>query len=94
MGKENNAFICVLPYAVSEIESYERYYDDVIIPECVATSHPKVAIVQRNQWMIQQADLAICYVERREGGAYVALKHAQKLNKPVLNLALDEEEKI
>ena len=30
MGKENNAFICVLPYAVSEIESYERYYDDVI----------------------------------------------------------------
>ena len=93
MGKANNEFICVLPYPEKDMEYYEKYYDNVMIPECIGRTHPKGAITKRNRWMVEQADLFICYVEREEGGAYTALKYAKKLEKEVINLAEDEEER-
>ena len=93
MGKANNEFICVLPYPEKDMEYYEEYYDNVMIPECIGRTHPKGAITKRNRWMVEQADLFICYVEREEGGAYTALKYAKKLEKEVINLAEDEEER-
>ena len=83
----NNEFICVLPYRGKNIDFYEQYYDSVIIPECVEKAHPKWAIKKRNLWMVKQADLFLCYVERNEGGAYTALKYAQSLKKEIINLA-------
>ena len=87
MGKSNNAFICVLPYPEKNIEYYEAYYDSVIIPECAEKTRPKGAITKRNRWMVEQADLFVCYVEREAGGAYTALKYAKKLAKQIINLA-------
>lgn len=81
MGKANNAFICVLPYPEKDIEYYGEYYDNVIIPDCIEKTHPKGAITKRNRWMVEQADLFVCYVEREEGGAYAALKYAKNLTK-------------
>lgn len=85
-GKANNEFICVLPYPEKDMEYYENYYDNVMIPD-IGKTHPKGAITKRNRWMIEQADLVICYIEREEGGAYTALKYAQKLEKAIINLA-------
>jgi len=86
-GTPNNEFICVLPYPIKDMEYYEDYYDSVMIPECVEKAHPKGAIAKRNKWMVEQADLFICYVEAEEGGAYNALKYAKKLKKQIINLA-------
>ena len=85
-GKANNEFICVLPYPEKDMEYYEKYYDNVMIPD-IGKVHPKGAITKRNRWMIEQADLVICYIEREKGGAYTALKYAQKLEKAIINLA-------
>ena len=87
MGKENNELVCVLPYTSKDIGYYEDYYDRVIIPECIGRTHPKGAIKKRNQWMVEQADLVICYVEREKGGAHAALKYAKKVHKEIINLA-------
>ena len=87
MGKENSALICVLPYQQKNMEHYEKYYDTVMIPECIGKTHPKGDITKRNRWMVEQADLFICYVEREEGGAYTALKYAKKLGKKIINFA-------
>ncbi|MBE6536982.1 MAG: hypothetical protein E7673_03405 [Ruminococcaceae bacterium] len=87
MGKDNNELICVLPYPEKNVSYYEKYYDDVIIPECVEKTHPKGAITKRNRWMIEQADIFVCYVERETGGAYDALKYAKKLKKQIINIA-------
>ncbi len=87
IGKENSELICVLPYLERNIEYYEKYYDRVMIPECIEKIHPKGAILKRNRWMIEQADLFVGYVEREKGGAYSALKYAKKLGKQVINLA-------
>ena len=87
VGKQNNQLICVLPYVQKDIAYYEEYYDSVIVPECVEKTYPKRAITKRNQWMVDQADLVVCYVEHESGGAYAALKYAKRLDKAVINLA-------
>ena len=86
MERGNSELICVLPYSCKNIEFYSQYYDDVIIPEAVESSHPKNAITKRNQWMVEMCDLVVCYVENADGGAYRAIKYARKLNKEIINL--------
>ena len=89
-GKSNNELICVLPYPEKDMEYYEKYYDNVMIPD-IGKTHPKGAITKRNRWMIEQSNLVICYIEREEGGAYTTLKYAQKLQKEIVNLANKEK---
>ena len=36
--------------------------------------------------MIEQSDMVIVYVEHNKGGAYNAMKYAEKLNKKVVNI--------
>ena len=85
-GKDNNELTLVLPYTVKDIEYYEKYYDNIIIPECVQGAHPKSAISLRNRWIVDFADVVIVYVEREYGGAFDAMKYAKKIGKPVVNL--------
>ena len=85
-GKENNDITLVLPYHVANLEYYEKYYDNIMIPETVYSSHPKRAITLKNRWMVEKADLIIVYVEHTEGGAYMAMKYAEKLDKNIINL--------
>lgn len=86
VGKENNDLTLVLPYTVAKIEYYEKYYDDIIIPEKVYGAHPKSAITLKNRWMIEESDLVIIYIKRKSGGAYTAMKYAKRLNKTIINL--------
>ena len=79
----------VLPYPKKDMEDFEKYYDRVDIP---ISAHPKLAITKRNEWMVEQADLVICYIERESGGAYKAVQYAKKLDKEIINLADYEEQ--
>lgn len=92
VGKDNNDITLVLPYTVADLEFYEKYYDSIIIPESVDGAHPKSAITLKNRWVVEQSDLVIVNVERNKGGAYTAMKYAQKLNKKIINLASKEWE--
>ena len=87
-----NILILVLPYTVKDMEYYEKYYDEIIIPESIGKAHYKNAITLRNRWMVDQADLVIVNVERQSGGAYTAMRYAEKQNKQVINLNELEEE--
>jgi len=49
-------------------------------------AHPKAAITLRNKWIIDNSELVLVYTERKEGGAYRAMKYAESLNKTVVNL--------
>ena len=68
IGEENNDITLVLPYTVAGLEYYEKYYDNIIIPECAYKAHPKSAIALKNRWMVEESDLVITYVERKAGG--------------------------
>jgi len=86
VGKDNNDLTLVLPYPVADLEYYEAYYDSIIIPDSVSGVHPKSAITYRNRWAVEQSDLVIVNVTEMRGGAYTAMKYAEKLGKEILNL--------
>ena len=92
VGKENSDMTLVLPYAVANIEYFEKYYDSIIIPESVHGTYIKAAITLKNRWMIEQSDLVIVYVERDSGGAYMAMKYAEMLEKNIINICKDTVE--
>ena len=87
MDERNNLLILVLPYKVAKLIYYEKYYDEIWIPDRVYRVHPKAAITIKNRCMIEQADLVIVYVKNRKGGAYTAMRYADKSGKRVINLA-------
>ena len=86
LGKEKSDITLVLPYAVADLEYYEKYYDSIIIPESVSRSYPKSAITLKNRWMVEHSDLVIVFVQHCKGGAYTAMKYAAKLQKNIVNL--------
>ena len=82
--------VLVKPYFSNELnnskEYYEAFYDDVFIPTEILGTHYKSAITKRNRFMVDQADLIICFLSRDFGGAYTAIQYAKKKNKPIINL--------
>ena len=84
--KGRSEIILVLPYTVANIEYYERYYDGIIIPDDIFGIHYKAVIEMKNRWMLEKSDLAIFFVEREFGGAYAAMKYAERIGKRMINL--------
>ena len=86
LGKENSSLALVLAYHVKDEEFYENYYDDICMP-IDSGVHYKAAITKRNQWMIDNSDLLIAYVNKDFGGAYNTLKYAEKNGVQIINVA-------
>ena len=87
LGHHNSSLILLQPYPMRDDIYYADFYDDVWYP-VEKTAHPKAAITQRNQWMIDHAQLLITFVkDGRTGGALTALTYADKKGVPILNLA-------
>lgn len=89
-GNENVFLTLVLPYETAELrnntESFESYYDSIEICEASADCNFKYAIVARNRDMIDRSDMVVVYVKNESGGAFQALKYAEKNQKRIINL--------
>ena len=81
----------VLPYMRAEISNNMEYmldyYNDIQVDDDARKAHFKAAIKIRNQNMVKKSQLVICYVEKNKGGAYNAMKYAQKQDCTVINIA-------
>lgn len=88
---DNSSLILVLPYPTSEYinneQYFEEYYSDVEISFEASKAHPKSAIQIRNREMVDRADLIICYIENKNGGAWQTVKYAMEKDKNIINLA-------
>ena len=62
-------------------ESYAALYDDVVVPTESDAAYYKAAIRIRNQWIARHADIIISYLRRPNGGAFEAVKYAEKEGK-------------
>ena len=58
----------------------------MIIYEGEKKLHPKAAITRRNEWMIENCDLLVCFIEHNSGGAYKAMRYGEKLGIETINL--------
>lgn len=77
-----------VPYQMKDLEYYEEFYDEVILPLSPAT-HFKSAITKRNEWLVENSELLIAYVLNESGGAYQCVKKAQQHSREILFLCRD-----
>lgn len=78
----------VLAYLPEKKQEYNPLSDiETIYPEGLEYTPRHFAISKRNQWMVQQSDYVIAYVEHPFGGAAQFTEYAQKKNRMVINLA-------
>ena len=85
----NSSLIFVTPY-ISEKYLQSRKermskYDETIYPD-IEKVPKRYAIVHRNMWMIDNADLVIFYINYSFGGAYNMYQYAKRKKKKFFNL--------
>ena len=91
LGDQNSSLILVQPYKMKDDPDYENYYDELLYP-IDPKVHFKAAIPLRNRWLIDNADLLICFVtEDSKGGAAATLRYAEKSGIEIINLANSDE---
>ena len=90
MDYGNCSLIWVLPYIKAEFRDNEKefleYYDDVEICEQSTKAHFKSAMQIRNRAMVDRADLVICCIQHKNGGAYKTVQYAEKQDKNIFAL--------
>ena len=87
---DNSSLVLMLPYATAEYlnnqERYEDYYDEVEVSFAASNAHPKAAIQLRNREMVDRANLILCCIDHKSGGAYKTIRYTEKQGKKVINL--------
>ena len=74
----------------SKLQLAKYYYDDIIFPP-IENVPRKFAILKRNEWMVDSADLVIAYVKYSWGGASKTLEYAKRKMKQIINLAIKKD---
>ena len=85
--------IFITPYIdknYSKLEFAKYHYDDVIFPPLESVPR-KFAIIKRNEWMVEEADLVIAYVKYSWGGAAKTLEYAKRKKVPIINISLKQQ---
>ena len=60
--------------------------EESVYPEGMENVPPRYAIDRRNRWMLERADMVVCYVQHSFGGAARYVRLATKQGKEVINL--------
>ena len=81
----------VIPYLTFKPRSMDCF-DSSVYPDGFEKYHFKAAIGARNKWMVNQSQLAICYVDHDWGGAVETFRYAVKKNLEIINLGSYEVE--
>ncbi len=71
----------VRPSYLERNEIMKTHYDEVLYPPLESVPY-KFAILKRNEWIVENSDYVVCYVDFSFGGAYKAMRYARyKLGK-------------
>lgn len=77
----------VLPYIdqpfLERIEIFKNHFDETIYPPLESVPR-KYAIIRRNEWMVDSADIVIAYITYSWGGAARTLEYAKRKNKNII----------
>lgn len=88
---DNSSLCLILPYTTAEVrdnrKAFYDYFDEIEVCKEAEEAHRKASITIRNRKMAERANCIICYIDHKSGGAYAAVKYAEKLGKKIINLA-------
>ena len=74
----------VIPYLNRKYDIVD-YYDDTVYPPIEHIPY-RLAIIKRNEWMIDNSDILIAYVDHTWGGAARTYAYAQRKGMEIINL--------
>ena len=79
----------IIPYITTNHQNRLKYirdhYDGIIYPPLEKVPY-RLAIIRRNEWMIDNADVVVSYVDHSWGGAAKTLAYAKKKKKFIFQL--------
>ena len=79
----------VLPYIdqpfLDRIAIFTNRFDETIYPPLESVPR-KYAIIRRNEWMVDSADIVIAYVKYSWGGAARTLEYARRKKKNIIQI--------
>lgn len=82
----------IIPYITASyldrIKIHIEEFDEIIYPPLESVP-PRLAIIRRNEWMIDNSDLLIAYVKYSWGGAARTLEHAKRRRMEIIYLDLE-----
>ena len=81
----NIRYSVVLAYLPMQKRDFDDF-SDAVFPEGSEFVPPKFAVDRRNRYLIDEADICLCYVNQAWGGAYKFAKQAKRLGLRVINL--------
>ena len=89
--------ILVIPYSTKKIEGYrdwyEKNYDKIMLADIPVTTPGKYKIIKANEYMVENSDFLICYIDHTWGGAYRTYNYAKRKKKEIFNVADSATEK-
>jgi uncharacterized phage-like protein YoqJ len=66
---------------------YQKSRYDLIVYPSIEDKPKRFAIIYRNRYMVDMADVVIAYIDHNTGGAYQTYKYAKRNGKVIYNLA-------
>ena len=94
----NSAHVWVMPYVTAEYmaneDSFNDYYDEIIVCEDAAKVHFKAAYRVRKRYMIDESDMIVFCVQHETGGAWQSMRYAKKQEKEMINIGCAEHDEI
>ncbi len=78
-------------YQKNHLEQVKNGYDGILYPE-IEDKPLRFAIVYRNRWMVEKADVVVCGITHDWGGAYKTYQYARKKGKTIYNVAQADAE--
>lgn len=83
--------ILVIPYLTKKIteykEEYYKMYNGILIADIPENTPKRFFITKANEYMVNNSDYLICYVQRSYGGAANTYKNAKRKNLKIINIA-------
>ncbi|BCI59973.1 SLOG family protein [Solibaculum mannosilyticum] len=77
--------ILIVPYVPFSIQE-PSYFDEILYPVMLGQASFSSAIPKRNQYLVDHASLALCYVDHPWGGAAKTYQYARKKALKLINL--------
>ena len=72
-------------YQKNRLELVRDSYDGIIYPAIERVPY-RYAILCRNRWMVEEADVVVAYIDHGFGGAYKTFRYALRRGKRVINI--------
>lgn len=80
--------ILVLAYPPRSRNGIDPIYDGFLYPEFLKDTPQKLCIIRRNEWIAENCDIAVCFIDHPSGGAYYGYRTARENGKVIYNLGL------